>query len=78
VARHAGATEVRIELRQDGSFLELSVVDNGRGFAKLAAPAAASLGLIGMRERAAALQGSTTVASTPGGGTRVTARVPAD
>jgi signal transduction histidine kinase len=77
VARHAGATEVRIELRQDESFLELSVADNGRGFAKGEASAAASLGLIGMRERAAALRGCTTVASTPGGGTRVTARVPA-
>jgi PAS domain S-box-containing protein len=77
VARHACATEVRVELRQEESFLELSVADNGRGFAKIAGPAAASLGLLGMRERAAALQGSTIIASTPGGGTRVTARVPA-
>ncbi len=77
VARHAGATEVRIELRQDDSFFELSIADNGRGFAKIAGPVAASLGLIGMQERAAALRGSTTVASTPGGGTRVTARIPA-
>jgi two-component system, NarL family, sensor histidine kinase UhpB len=77
VARHAGATEVRVELRQDESFLELSVADNGRGFSKIAGPVAASLGLLGMRERAAALRGSTTITSTPGGGTRVTARVPA-
>lgn len=77
VARHAGATEVRVELRRDEAFLELSVADNGCGFAKVEGSAAASLGLIGMRERAAALRGSTTVASSPGGGTRVTARVPA-
>jgi signal transduction histidine kinase len=77
VARHAGATEVRVGLRRDESFLELSVVDNGRGFSRIAGPAAASLGLIGMQERAAALHGSTTVASTPGAGTRVTARLPA-
>lgn len=44
------------------------------GFAE---PGAASLGLLGMRERAAALGGTITVTGIPGGGTRVAVRIPA-
>ena len=39
--------------------------------------AATSLGLIGMRERAALLGGTASVSSAPGGGTTVAVRLPA-
>jgi signal transduction histidine kinase len=77
VARHAEATDVQVELRDAGSFLEMNVLDDGRGLPQPLLPRADSLGLLGMRERAAALGGTLTVTSTPGGGTTVTARIPA-
>jgi PAS domain S-box-containing protein len=77
VARHAAATEVQIEMRQDESSLEMSIVDNGRGVPGTAEPGAASLGLLGMRERAAAFGGTLTIGGMRGGGTRVTVRMPA-
>ena len=77
VARHSGATQVQVELRRDGAFLEMRVADNGRGFAPEEAPTT-SLGLRGMRERAAMLGGSAIVSSAQGRGTTVTVRLPAD
>ena len=57
--------------------LRLRVADDGRGFAEADERAAASLGLLGMRERAAMLGGQTSIASAPGSGTMVTVRLPA-
>ena len=77
VARHSGARRVTAGLRQEGGMLELSVADNGRGFTEHDERASPSLGLLGMRERAAMLGGETTVTSAPGRGTVVTVRLPA-
>ena len=78
VVRHADATHVGVELRQDGAAVILEVTDDGRGIGEESASAAESLGLLGMRERAAALGGTVTVARGAKGGTRVTATVPRD
>jgi PAS domain S-box-containing protein len=75
VARHSGATEVAVALARDGSHLELAVDDNGRGMQD---GAGGSLGLLGMRERAAAARGSLEVRRSPWGGTRITLRVPVE
>jgi signal transduction histidine kinase len=56
----------------------MTVTDNGRGFEQESRPYPISLGLLGMRERAAALGGSTTVTSRPGEGTTVYVRIPID
>ena len=77
VARHAGATEVVVALRQDGPLLEMTVTDNGRGIQEDVEPGPDSLGLLGMRERAAALGGTIEVAKMPAGGTRLAVRIPA-
>lgn len=79
VARHASPSRVRVHLAARDGVLEVTVEDDGVGFA---APGAAAgppsgLGLIGMRERATVLHGVVDVASAPGSGTRVTARLPA-
>jgi PAS domain S-box-containing protein len=75
VARHAGATRVDIDLREDDEGLLLQVRDNGCGI-----PAdqgtRLSLGLFGMRERAIALGGRLTIDSSPGCGTIVRVRMP--
>lgn len=76
VARHARATDVRIELRVQGQELVLTVQDNGRGFPPGATRKEGSFGLMGMRERAYLLGGELLVDNPPGGGGRITVRLP--
>ena len=76
VARHARATDAHIELRQAGHELMLSVQDNGVGFPASATRKEGSFGLMGMRERAYLLGGSLEVDNPPGGGGRITVRLP--
>jgi signal transduction histidine kinase len=77
VARHAHATQVRVELRRDvrNEQLRLSIEDDGRGMAAAGA-APAGFGLIGMRERVANLQGRLRIGSAPGQGVRIEAMLP--
>ena len=72
--KHAGASRVAVEARDDDGALRLSVTDDGRGFDP-AAPGA-GFGLAGMRERVLLLGGSLDVASGPAG-TRIEATLPA-
>jgi two-component system, NarL family, sensor histidine kinase UhpB len=79
VARHSRATRVeiriaRIRRSETQEFIEVSIVDNGRG-ADTEAPHA-GLGLVGMRERVAAFGGSLTLASACGAGFQVMASMP--
>ena len=66
VARHSSATRVRIQIGRAASApgIDISIVDNGLG-ADLSVPRS-GLGLIGMRERVAALGGSIAVSTTSG------------
>nr|MDT0659507.1 sensor histidine kinase [Micromonospora sp. DSM 115978] len=73
--KHAGATEVDVRVRYHANELEVDVADNGRG-APPGAAAGVGLGLIGMRERVTAHDGSLEADSRPGGGFRVRARFP--
>lgn len=75
VLRHAEAASLRVELQADTQGLNLSVVDDGKGF-DADQVSAERLGLRGMRERAEALGGELGLQSRPGLGTRVTARLP--
>jgi PAS domain S-box-containing protein len=78
VARHARARTVQVELTCDGTMLELAIWDDGVGFkAGTRRQRSAGLGLHGMRERVALLDGSFEFESRPGEGTLVRARVPA-
>ncbi|UQI28695.1 histidine kinase [Pseudomonas bijieensis] len=65
VARHAGASEVRIRLQHRAGRLRLLVRDNGRGAAQ---PARAGVGLHSMSERARSLGGELRIISQPGAG----------
>jgi signal transduction histidine kinase len=76
VARHARATEVRVETRYDGDQFVLSVEDNGRGFPERSMYREGSHGLMGIRERAFMLGGSLELGNSPHGGGRVTVRLP--
>jgi len=70
-ARHGRAKRVVIRLRDGGDCFELSVVDEGRGFARTTA-AMAGMGLRIMKYRAAMLGATLEVRSAPGQGTTVT------
>jgi signal transduction histidine kinase len=77
IARHADATEVRVELYEADGVIYLSVRDNGKGCepaaAGLDADGRAHLGLAGMQERLELLDGTLIFPSRPGGPTTVTA-----
>jgi signal transduction histidine kinase len=73
--KHAKGAGVRVELRADDQQVGAVVRDEGPGF-DLAAVPEGRWGLIGMRERAEQLGGSTRVLSCPGEGTTVTVSLP--
>jgi signal transduction histidine kinase/CheY-like chemotaxis protein len=76
IARHAEATRVRVELRDESEELTLIVRDNGRGITRQQRSDPKSLGLIGMQERARSWSGDVTFQATAGQGTTVIVRVP--
>ncbi len=76
VARHAAATAVEVELKTQPDGLVLEVRDNGKGIPPAIAVSAATLGLIGMRERARAVGGTVTFAPRAEGGTVVRLEIP--
>jgi signal transduction histidine kinase len=75
---HAGTTSIAVSLRDESGAVTLIVADDGDGVAADAAiRLPATLGLLTMRERAAALDGTLTVTRGAGGrGTVVTAWLP--
>ena len=80
VARHADAKRVEIKLMRDDGMVTVIVADDGKGFeVELATGTAGhydSVGLSGMAERVALLDGSMQVRSAPGAGTTVEVTVP--
>jgi PAS domain S-box-containing protein len=69
IARHAGATNVRLTLSGGNGNCTLRIDDNGRGFDPTATEGRSSLGLVSMRERMRLVNGSFTIQSHPGEGT---------
>jgi len=76
VARHAQASRVKVHLKQEGPTVVLLVEDNGRGISTEAMQSPKSLGLLGMKERAAVLGGHLAIEPVLPSGTRVTLRLP--
>lgn len=77
--KHSQATRIRLTLAFVGDKAQLTVQDNGVGFAVPAQEKLATqmkFGLIGMAERARLLGGSLRVQSLPGNGTVIFAEVP--
>jgi len=79
-ARHAGASQVKLGLRMVGRELELTVWDNGSGFdlAHYQTPEERRkhFGVMSMTERASLVGGTLDIATGPGSGTRIRARIP--
>lgn len=76
VLRHAQATRVDVHLWQDDEMLFLEVADNGRGITPEDVANTRSVGLLGMRERAALLGGDISFTGASGRGTTVLIRLP--
>jgi signal transduction histidine kinase len=76
VVRHAHATRAHLHIRYDPDRLVVDIADDGRGSNGANGAAPAGYGLVGMRERAAAVGGDLTARFEPGAGFRVSARLP--
>jgi signal transduction histidine kinase len=77
ISRHAKATRVEVEVTVEEEGMVVMVRDDGRGFDPGALQrTAGGLGLLNMRERLLAVQGSCEVESMPGKGTTVSMYVP--
>lgn len=74
VARHSGAPRATVRLESNDDTLVLEIEDRGRGIP--AVRPGRGLGLVGMRERAALIGGALDLREPPGGGMRVTLRLP--
>ena len=71
--RHGHAQTIAISGELSGRRLSFSIVDDGRGFDpdKAKGSADGHFGLLGMRERAKAFNGSVSITSAPGDGTEI-------
>ncbi len=77
IIRHAGATRVAVNLKQADGKILLQVRDNGRGISDAEQTSPGSMGLLGMRERAALLGGDFKITNPPRArGTQVTVSIP--
>jgi len=78
VVKHAEATEVVVQAADRDGFLEVSVIDNGKGFdaERVQRLDPKHFGLAGMRARAHQIGATLEVTSVPGRGTRVLIKVP--
>lgn len=74
VVKHSGAARVELTLRRGTDRIELSVVDDGRGFELTRVDG--SFGLSGMMERTRIMGGEFRIRSEPGFGTTVELEVP--
>ncbi len=71
VMRHSGADDALVRLESTDDLLRLTIRDNGAGFDPQTAIRPTSLGLLSMRERAAAIGATLTIVSRPGGGAAI-------
>lgn len=81
VVRHAEASDIQVRLTRQPGAITAVIEDDGQGFAadRLPASTAAAtprLGILGMQERAALVNGCCEVHSVPGAGTRVSVTIP--
>ncbi len=72
IAKYARATTAAVRVRPDGNRVVIVVEDDGRG----GADAGRGTGLRGLADRVVALDGSFSVESPPGAGTRLRAEIP--
>jgi signal transduction histidine kinase len=78
VLRHAHASRVAVSLVMRGRAIVLRVCDDGIGISRQQARSSRSLGITGMRERAAVCRGQLRIAALRGRGTLLSVRMPVE
>lgn len=76
VARHADAHEVQVQVEAIDGTLVVRIIDDGQGIPPEKTSGELSLGLLGMRERAASFGGRLKIGRHPAGGTEVALTLP--
>jgi len=76
IARHAEASEVKINFNAGEENLTLTIEDNGKGITNNQTQKSTSLGILGMNERIMLLGGNLEIKGDEGKGTKVTIKVP--
>ena len=76
VREHSHANHAEVTLEQMGEQLQMTITDNGQGFAPQNTRGERRLGLVAMRDRAELLGGNLQVFSEPGRGVRVVLSMP--
>lgn len=76
VVKHSGAQHASVLLKGAASELTLDIIDDGVGFDPERIPLAASLGILGMRERVGMHGGAIRWDAVPGGGMAVHVQMP--
>jgi signal transduction histidine kinase len=80
IARHSKAQNVFVHMKNNDRQFMMSIEDDGDGFDTVSALrntlSGRGLGILGMKERAALLNGNLTVCSAPGAGTLLLLRIP--
>ncbi len=74
--KHAHAQHITLQLRQAHTWVVLAISDDGVGFDPMLARANGGLGLCGIAERVAQLDGTFTLQSAPGAGTQLRMEIP--
>jgi PAS domain S-box-containing protein len=76
VARHSGATQVKISLRKQARILKLVIQDNGHGITSSEKSNPQSFGLMGMKERAVRWGGTLKITASKPHGTSIILKIP--
>lgn len=76
IARHAGATSVKVRLTQKANELHLDVSDNGKGITPEQIDDPKSFGIVGIRERVNLWGGTVSIKGKPKKGTTIKVRIP--
>ena len=76
IMRHAKATRVKVQLAKERENIVLRVQDNGVGITEDKINKTRSIGLLGMKERAALLGGEFKITGKPGQGTPIIVSIP--
>jgi len=74
--KYAHAQRITLRIQQAQAQIVLEVIDDGVGFEPATASQTGGLGLRGIAERVAQLDGTCSVRSTPGGGTQLRVEIP--
>lgn len=75
IARHSRASEVNVDIIDEGNYILMRVDDNGVGIAREKIRSVDSIGLLGMRERAQVWGGDVMITGVENEGTTVTIKI---